>query len=77
MRFVLLLGSWFALSCGGAELGERCSSDDDCSGGLVCWEWPCVGDSCPRSCEQGCTADEQCSDGRVCSGMLCARVDGD
>ena len=75
MRIVLcvLLGSLFA--CGGSDLGERCGSDDDCSGGLVCWEWPCLGDSCARSCEQGCTADEQCSDGRVCSGMLCTRVE--
>ncbi|MCB9602982.1 MAG: hypothetical protein H6721_09885 [Sandaracinus sp.] len=75
MRSLLASFCLVLAACGGADIGERCSSDDDCSNGLVCWEWPCVGDSCARSCEQGCTDDAQCSDGRICSGMLCTRVE--
>lgn len=75
MRLGLLLFGLTILGCGGAEIGERCASDADCAGGLVCWEWPCVGERCARSCEQGCTDDAQCAEGRVCSGMLCTRVE--
>jgi len=58
-----------AVSCGGVDRGEDCSTSSDCDSGQACVPiaFGCVDSkSCASTCELTCVSDSDCGGGEAC-----------
>jgi len=78
-----VLGVLLALAlaaCGGTNVGQPCTTNDDCDNGLTCYTGNRPGGYCAKGCQTEGT-DRDCPGGSICAMndglLLCSAICGD